>query len=943
VEYINNTLNSNIDPTGNEIFTKITDGVLLCRLIQAIDATALPRGPITNFSGVNQMFNKLENLRMALEGAKRLGCSIVNIGPHDLYNGTPHLVFGILWQLVRVALLKKVSSLARSVRWRGCLCTDTPPEEILLQWFNYHLNNAGAQLIENLSTDLRDGIALLTLLHQLAPASCDSPTVLSEVSDYEERGEIVLRNAEKIGCNKFLTPADIAKANARLLLLFIANLFNKFPLRGDESNTRAAPRSTLPQSDSTPTRPPPRSTILLNNPTVGVVNQDILSQLRQEILKLKTENSYLRVDLEKQKQLQFELENHFHNTINQLREENISLSEQLDTFKKKQLPPDNSVLRLKEEHAQLKKEVERLNREIKKCNDEKNRLVAELEEVREKKDNELTTLIDENQSLRLRVSELEDQLQTQQQMDVSQSTSTSTKETESNTKELKKKIKQLNEIISQLQKSKTDEKEENVKLRQINHDLITEINELKQKLQSLLREKNDLNNKIEELERTLQHTNQNYNEIKKQFTEFETKYRQKQREEEEHNLQSDTKESEIKAKLEEEVKELKQKLRQYQERETRNERGTSDTERLLEAARVTFDRKEQELKEQLRQQQQKYEEQHRRDTLQLQQVKKALDRVQRRTQKLQQLMTPPQDKEGWLFKLSTNEKNLLKRWFILRGETLTYYREQKNKNLAKCAGAIYLPHSIITVLDESDAIKKSGKKKLKYAFLLESKYANHPYFLCTDNEDTRKEWIDAIEASKQYYESKESIVNENESESDTKQKEEEDKDKETQTKSKRRHRKKAKKKSKKMPQTEEKESPPVKTSPRKDSTNNSNTDNKESTSPEVGQTATKKSTSHLSSSSSSLKKEERAPSRKSSSRHSASSSKKDKASPEKSSSHRSASSSQKDKASLEKSSRRSSSSSKEDIAPTKKSISQRSSTSREEVVQGQETKETKND
>jgi hypothetical protein len=49
-----------------------------------------------------------------------------------------------------------------------------------------------------------------------------------------------------------------------------------------------------------------------------------------------------------------------------------------------------------------------------------------------------------------------------------------------------------------------------------------------------------------------------------------------------------------------------------------------------------------------------------------------------------------------------------------------------------------LPHSTITVLDESEAIKKSGSKKLKYAFLLESKFSDHPYFLCTDSEETRK-------------------------------------------------------------------------------------------------------------------------------------------------------------------------------------------------------------
>jgi predicted RNase H-like nuclease (RuvC/YqgF family) len=76
------------------------------------------------------------------------------------------------------------------------------------------------------------------------------------------------------------------------------------------------------------------------------------------------------------------------------------------------------VLRLKDELTQLRKEVERLNKEINKFKEENKKLISELEEVRQKKDNELAILIEENQSLRLRISELEDQLHTQQQMTI---------------------------------------------------------------------------------------------------------------------------------------------------------------------------------------------------------------------------------------------------------------------------------------------------------------------------------------------------------------------------------------------------------------------------------------------------------------------------------------------------------------------------------------------
>jgi len=43
-----------------------------------------------------------ENLTLALTSSQAIGCNIVNIGPEDLQAGKPHLVLGILWQIIRV-------------------------------------------------------------------------------------------------------------------------------------------------------------------------------------------------------------------------------------------------------------------------------------------------------------------------------------------------------------------------------------------------------------------------------------------------------------------------------------------------------------------------------------------------------------------------------------------------------------------------------------------------------------------------------------------------------------------------------------------------------------------------------------------------------------------------------------------------------------------------
>ena len=46
-----------------------------------------------------------ENMMLALNSARAIGCNIVNIGAEDLEKGKAHLVLGVLWQIIRVSLL----------------------------------------------------------------------------------------------------------------------------------------------------------------------------------------------------------------------------------------------------------------------------------------------------------------------------------------------------------------------------------------------------------------------------------------------------------------------------------------------------------------------------------------------------------------------------------------------------------------------------------------------------------------------------------------------------------------------------------------------------------------------------------------------------------------------------------------------------------------------
>jgi Calponin homology (CH) domain len=56
------------------------------------------------------VFQCHENLTLTVRSAQSIGCSVVNIGPDDLYEGREHLVLGLVWQVIRVSIQDDVRS-----------------------------------------------------------------------------------------------------------------------------------------------------------------------------------------------------------------------------------------------------------------------------------------------------------------------------------------------------------------------------------------------------------------------------------------------------------------------------------------------------------------------------------------------------------------------------------------------------------------------------------------------------------------------------------------------------------------------------------------------------------------------------------------------------------------------------------------------------------------
>ncbi|KAI2667303.1 Plastin-1 [Labeo rohita] len=161
----------------------------------------------------------------------------------DMKAGTPHLVLGLLWQIIKIGLFADIE-ISRNEALIALLeesedldhLMSMSPEDLLLRWVNYHLKAAGWQPISNFSDDIKDSRAYFHLLNQISPKGDGDDEMRIDIDmtgfnerDDEKRAELMLRQADRLDCRQFVTPKDVVSGNQKLNMAFVANLFNMYP------------------------------------------------------------------------------------------------------------------------------------------------------------------------------------------------------------------------------------------------------------------------------------------------------------------------------------------------------------------------------------------------------------------------------------------------------------------------------------------------------------------------------------------------------------------------------------------------------------------------------------------------------------------------------------------------------------------------------------------
>uniref|UniRef100_A0A5K3ERM3 Fimbrin n=1 Tax=Mesocestoides corti TaxID=53468 RepID=A0A5K3ERM3_MESCO len=229
-----------------QLYDRCKNGIILAKMINVAVPNTIDDRTLEKAESLKAIFKRNENLTLVVNSAAAIGCCMVNIGPEDISGGRRHIVCGLIWQLIRKAIVDTIT-LAQHGELASLLSpgetleelASLKPEELLMRWVNFHLANANStRRLTNFTTDLCDSEIYAILMEQITPldlrARLINSKVIMEEPSLEKRAHMVMENAKLLDAGTLLIPEDIYTAKPgshsdKLNLGFIATLFNMYP------------------------------------------------------------------------------------------------------------------------------------------------------------------------------------------------------------------------------------------------------------------------------------------------------------------------------------------------------------------------------------------------------------------------------------------------------------------------------------------------------------------------------------------------------------------------------------------------------------------------------------------------------------------------------------------------------------------------------------------
>ena len=196
----------------NNLYEECRNAILLLKMIDTIKPGTV-NWKIVELKNLKNPFKVGVNCQEAIDASKRSGYSIISIGNKDIQEGRKKHILAIVWQLMRAHTLKIIGE--RS-------------EEELIAWANAKVSEP--RRIKNLKEKkLGDGLFWIELLAAIEPRCIRWDLVVKENpsdKDREMNAKYALSVARGLGALIFVVWEDITEIKSKLLLTFLASLYD---------------------------------------------------------------------------------------------------------------------------------------------------------------------------------------------------------------------------------------------------------------------------------------------------------------------------------------------------------------------------------------------------------------------------------------------------------------------------------------------------------------------------------------------------------------------------------------------------------------------------------------------------------------------------------------------------------------------------------------------
>lgn len=203
----------------NNLRDDLNDGIALLQALNMVVPGCVEDKKVNWDKAKLNKFKKIENCNYAVQVGKALGFSLPGLGGVDIANGNPKLVLGMVWQLMRLQVVRMLQEVGGGA---------VPKDSDIIEWANKEVAEAGksSKIDSFKDASISNGLFLLDLLGVVEPRAINPaiPTPGETAEDKAKNAKYAISVARKIGCKVFLTWEDIRDVKPKMMMVFISSI-----------------------------------------------------------------------------------------------------------------------------------------------------------------------------------------------------------------------------------------------------------------------------------------------------------------------------------------------------------------------------------------------------------------------------------------------------------------------------------------------------------------------------------------------------------------------------------------------------------------------------------------------------------------------------------------------------------------------------------------------